>query len=112
MKEWYSAKELVSLPGMPGTIQGVLKRVESWESRPRQGKGGGREYHISSLPEETRAHLLAEAASLPFSDPDLDAYLTSRQISLSPAELQDPAIQAKIACARAVPDRDIDHPEW
>jgi len=101
MKEWYSAKELVSLPGMPGTIQGVLKRVESWESRPRQGKGGGREYHISSLPEETRAHLLAEAASLPFSDPDLDAYLTSRQISLSPAELQDPAIQAKIACAKA-----------
>ena len=101
MREWYSAKELVGLPGMPGTIQGVLKRVESWESRPRQGKGGGREYHISSLPEETRAHLLAEAASLPFTDPDLDAYLSSRRISLSPADLKNPVIQAKIACAKA-----------
>lgn len=101
MKEWYSAKELVSLPGMPGTIQGVLKRVELWESRPRQGKGGGREYHLSSLPEETRAHLLAEEASLPCPDPDLEAYLSSRRISLSPADLKDPAIQAKIACAMA-----------
>jgi len=101
MKEWYSAKELVSLPGMPGTIQGVLKRVELWESRPRQGKGGGREYHLSSLPEETRAHLLAEEASLPFADPALDAYLSSRRISLTPAELQNPVIQAKIACVKA-----------
>ena len=101
MKEWYSAKELAGLPGMPGTIPGVLKKVEEWQSRPRAGKGGGREYHISSFPEETRTHLLTESVPLDTTDQDLETYLSSRRISLSPAELQDPVIQAKLACSKA-----------
>ncbi len=101
MKEWYSAKELAGLPGMPETVQGVLKKAEIWQSQPRTGKGGGREYHLSSFPEETRTHLLVESVPLATTDQDLETYLSSRRIALSPAELLDPVIQAKIACAKA-----------
>jgi len=67
MKEWFSAKELENLPGMPKTVQGIIFKAkkESWLKRPRVGKGGGFEYHISSLPEETRIALLKQAASVP-----------------------------------------------
>ncbi len=59
LREWYSACELVGLPGMPATKSGVIRRAtrESWKYRNRAGRGGGREYHITSLPAATRAHL-------------------------------------------------------
>lgn len=59
MQEWYSAKELSILNGMPKTPQGVTfwANKNSVESRPRKGRGGGKEYHISSLPEETKIAL-------------------------------------------------------
>ncbi len=59
-KEWHSAKELAGLEGMPGTPQNVKSRAkrEEWQSRPRKGRGGGNEYHISNLPTETQASLL------------------------------------------------------
>lgn len=107
MKEWYSAKEIAGLPGMPGTIPGVLKRASSqnFTYQDVAGKGGPggkrREYHLSSLPEETRTHLLSESATPLPNDIKLEAYLVSRRITLSPAELQDPVIQAKLACAKA-----------
>lgn len=65
MKDWYSSRELAGLPGMPGTVQRVNARAErdNWLSQQRQGKGGGREYHISALPEETRRHLLKAAGN-------------------------------------------------
>lgn len=58
-KEWYSAAELAGLPGMQGTVQGVniAAKRGNWRVRPRTGRGGGNEYHISSLPFETQAHL-------------------------------------------------------
>ena len=64
MKEWYSASELTGLPGMPGTIQAINYRAKKyeWESQRRSGRGGGREYHITSLPPETREHLQRKAA--------------------------------------------------
>jgi len=59
MKEWFSAKELAGLPGVPGTVQGVnsLAARENWQFRQREGRGGGREYHLSYLPAVTRDHL-------------------------------------------------------
>lgn len=62
MKEWYSASELAGTPGSPRTKSAVIRRAkrESWRDRPRKGRGGGREYHIQSLPQETRQHLAAE----------------------------------------------------
>jgi len=65
IRDWYSAKELAGLPGMPGTERAIQYRgkMKNWRNRPRNGRGGGREYHVSSLPEETRLHLAALAIS-------------------------------------------------
>lgn len=59
-KEWYSVTDLVGVPGLPSTPSGVIRRakIDGWESRARAGRGGGREYRLSSLPAETRASLL------------------------------------------------------
>lgn len=59
MKEYFPAIEIVGLPRMPSTVQGVNKKAgcENWLFRNRPGRGGGREYHISSLPKETQQAL-------------------------------------------------------
>ncbi len=59
MSEWFPASELAKLDSMPDTVQGVLLRAkkEGWTSRPRKGRGGGKEFHISSLPPETQRAL-------------------------------------------------------
>lgn len=57
-KEWYTASELSEAPGLPNASFSVRRRAEKeeWKSRKKQ-KGKGLEYHISSLPEQTRAYL-------------------------------------------------------
>lgn len=59
MREWYAASELAGLPGAPATVSGVIRaaRRGGWQSRKRAGRGGGYEYHLSSLPEATQAYL-------------------------------------------------------
>jgi len=74
-REWFSAAELaaLALPGMPNTRQGVALAAETlgWTVaeaegrtwRPRQGRGGGLEFHVSALPLAARAKLaMGEAA--------------------------------------------------
>ena len=64
MKEWFSAKELAGVAGLPTTeraIQMSAKR-EGWQSQKRSGRGGGSEYHISSLPAKTQTALRISAA--------------------------------------------------
>lgn len=65
MKEWWAIPELVGLPGLPSTPQGARFKAntEQWQSRPRQGRGGGKEYHISSLPDETKTALHFRASA-------------------------------------------------
>ena len=108
MKEWYAAKELAGLPGIPGTVQGINQKAQKdqWKFREVDAQGGPggkrREYHISSLPEQTRIAILEEAAGITAIDETaMQEYLSSRKISLSPAELADPVWQAKIACTKA-----------
>lgn len=50
--EWFSAKCLIGLDGMSNAVQVINRKAlqENWQCRPRRGKGGGKEYHISSLP--------------------------------------------------------------
>ncbi|MBF0424794.1 MAG: transposase [Magnetococcales bacterium] len=57
---WHTPRELAGLPGLPGTIRGLSKLAarEGWPRRPHAGRGGGWEYPLSALPEETRAALL------------------------------------------------------
>lgn len=61
-KEWFSAQELadLALPGLASTKRGVQMIIarEGWtQVRPRAGRGGGVEYHVSQLPEAAQARL-------------------------------------------------------
>jgi len=66
-EQWFSAKALAGLPGMPGTHSAVVRRAkrDGWACRTRSGKGGGREYAFSSLPIATQAALLKHAEPAP-----------------------------------------------
>lgn len=65
MDAYFSAEDLAGLAGMPKTTRSVHRTAETqdWDSREVPAKGGRtgtrREYHISSLPPETRKALLA-----------------------------------------------------
>ena len=64
MKEWFTSMELVSLPGMPTTVQGVRYRARSEQFNSMQMFGWQRQwYHISSLPAETRRYLAERAVA-------------------------------------------------
>ncbi len=59
---WFSPSELAGLPGMPRGIRAIQIQAaaKGWPSRPRAGKGGGREYALGALPADTGAWLLAK----------------------------------------------------
>lgn len=62
--DWRSPAEwaALGLPGIPTTVQGFRKAARDWApSRPRQGRGGGIEYHVTALPMEARAELARRA---------------------------------------------------
>lgn len=63
--KWFNRDDLVdlALPAIAGSMRGVLDQAnrEGWLWRPREGRGGGREYHISSLPEAARIELARRA---------------------------------------------------
>ncbi len=81
INDTYTARELASLLEM--TERAVLYRAKSegWESRPRAGRGGGREWLVSSMPEATRIKLAAALAARE----DPPAEVPVKRISL-PAE--------------------------
>ena len=65
MKEWYSAYELAGLPGLPKSKSGVIRKASTngWHHKSNKGKGGEKRlYAFSSLPKQTRDHLLRKAA--------------------------------------------------
>lgn len=66
MKEWFSAQELadMKLPNLPTAKKNIIDTAarENWKSRPRSGRGGGKEYHISNLPEIARIQLAVMTA--------------------------------------------------
>lgn len=65
MKEWFSALEIAGLDGMPETVSAVIRKAKAnnWNAQPRKGRGGGLEYHISSLPKETQQALAIKAVN-------------------------------------------------
>ena len=61
---WYAVADLLGLPGMPASKQGLLDMAarEGWHDdkrnvRSRRGKGGGFEYRAEVLPERTQNYL-------------------------------------------------------
>jgi putative transposase len=67
-KEWFTAAELATeiapLPtkDVPRTERGIraMAQREQWRSRSREGRGGGQEYHLSSLPLTLQAALVVK----------------------------------------------------
>lgn len=80
-KDWFSAAELLAMPGMPGSVQGVRYKAANanWLSRKRP-TGKGNEYHINSLPLETRQHV-AKQAALAIAQADTDVARSARQVA-------------------------------
>lgn len=76
-RDWYTASELaeLALPGLPGDKRSINRRArdERWHlrsdaagellARPRSGRGGGIEYHVSLLPGAARLELAARGLS-------------------------------------------------
>jgi len=64
MTQWVTTADLVGMPGMPRTIQGVRHRakVEQWPARDRD-VGKGQEHPVDCLPAETRLAIAAQSAS-------------------------------------------------
>ncbi|PHM37350.1 DNA-binding protein [Xenorhabdus innexi] len=68
-KEWYSAKELMGLAGLPSSPQGVnlMARREGWEQRRKRGvQGKALEYHVNSLPEDVLSVLALSESSVEY----------------------------------------------
>lgn len=61
-KEWFAATELAGLSGLPKNVRNITIKAskENWQSQKRQGRGGGFEYHLTSLPIETQAAILKQ----------------------------------------------------
>lgn len=71
VKEAYTSNTLAPMMGM--TRQGIdwKAKNENWQSRPRSGRGGGKEWLVSSMPENTRLaiQVAEEKAALAESEP-------------------------------------------
>lgn len=60
IKEWYSSKDLEGLEGLPTRATNITRKAikEGWEKREAKGiKGGGFEYHYTSLPDNVQEAL-------------------------------------------------------
>ncbi|WP_305953929.1 DNA-binding protein, partial [Histophilus somni] len=55
LKEFYSVQELstFNVSSLPGSIRRISDKAkrENWQSRKREGRGGGLEYALASMPE-------------------------------------------------------------
>ncbi|MCC7546153.1 MAG: transposase [Burkholderiales bacterium] len=91
MSEWFVARQLVGLPGLPSTVQALnrLAKRENWLVRIREGRAHEREYHASSLTPETRARL-AQAL--------VDEVVRAGQLAAAKLDLQE-RLQARAADA-------------
>lgn len=91
-KTWFTAAEIadLALPGLPRTKRKVNERadIENWalavdeagtpRARPRKGRGGGMEYHLSLLPDAARGDLVKRGVAFSAAN-DEDAVAIARQ---------------------------------
>lgn len=81
LKDAYTTQELAPLLGI--TTRAVLDRAkrESWQSRPRAGRGGGSEWLVASMPEATRSAIIFAVASETQSE---EAFDPAKSTALAP----------------------------
>lgn len=85
LKEAYTSQVLALLLGL--TRQGVdwKAKSENWQFRRRAGRGGGKEWLVSSMPEETRIALRAAEEK--------------QALAVCPAPAQFPALSLAVTTA-------------
>ena len=107
MHNWYSARELAGLPGMPGTERAIQLRAkrESWEGQGRLGSKAI-EYRFATLPPETQAALIAATVSDAAPEPmPVIAAETMQRDSVSASRLnedQRSVMTARLAFVREI----------
>lgn len=107
MHNWYSARELAGLPGMPGTERAIQLRAkrEHWEGQGRLGSKAV-EYRFSVLPKETQAAIIAAsiAESQPRSVIAAESNTTQRDIVSASrlSEDQRSVMTARLAFVREI----------
>lgn len=77
-KEWYSAKELVGLAGLPSSPQGInlMARREGWHHRRKLGvQGKAVEYQVDSLPDDVQIVLNACEPGVSYQSQRQDPFL-------------------------------------
>lgn len=65
-KEWFAASALEGMNGLAKNSRNIRIKAkkEGWKKQKRSGRGGGYEYHISSLPIETQKALISNESGL------------------------------------------------
>jgi len=98
----YRVSEIARAKGC--SLQYIRKRArkEGWEG-VRVNERGDLEFEFSDLPRDIKEALgLIRPELKEPAEEEMQAWLKSRKLSLSPARLIDPEVQAKLACARAL----------
>lgn len=86
-KEWYSAAELAGMPGMPAHARVVNLWGDADKLKRRKRPiGKGWEYHISSLPQQTRQHFAAQTVATVAASDDLRQSIIDAAVGQEEAE--------------------------
>ena len=115
MIAWRTAAEWaeLGLPGLPSTPSALIRRAtrENWQRRERAGRGGGFEYHYTSLPEVAlTAYLVGNRpAKVEVASPADDSELLWQRYDDLPSTHKDEAERrlAAIQAVEALTDRGI-----
>ncbi|GAB6039017.1 Mu transposase C-terminal domain-containing protein [Fundidesulfovibrio butyratiphilus] len=103
-RDAYATKELAELWGISRQALGSRAKRESWQARKRQGRGGGNEWLLASMPAATR-----DAIAAAFLSQDAPAITSSAPAIPAAASLPGlTARQRKTALARLVFVREIE----
>lgn len=109
-QEWFSAVDVAGLPDMPTTARRVRDRAERerWKFRERAGRGGGREYHIDSLPARAQVGLRTAA---PLDEATQRAKRESlwRAYERKPTAAKDEAMQRLLIIDEVIATMDAGH---
>lgn len=83
LKDAYTTQEIARLLGMLASSTATRRaQRETWQPRPRTGRGGGSEWLVASMPEGTRAAL--QLAVLQAEEPANAPLLASSEVALTP----------------------------